>query len=199
MVKNDIEKMRKEFEEKIQIALLENELSEPLGDCYLRFIHLDKHSSDEPKKLFHLYKDDKVGEVVVADIKKCMEMYPATSGINVHIGNSKYIELPFYVRSLKSYGDKQGKLDISYIHNDIVVWMSLPIVGDLLDFFRVHKRNPVDSETSTYVSLVEARHKGLDIRIDNYNFKANQVGFYSGRNTLVDPVEINRIIEYIMK
>lgn len=75
MIKNDIEKMRKEFEEKIQIALLENELSEPLGDYYLRFIHLDKHSSDEPKKLFHLYKDDKVGEVVVADIKKNVWKY----------------------------------------------------------------------------------------------------------------------------
>lgn len=199
MIKNNIEQMRLEFDKKIQEAILENALSEPFEDCYFRILKTERQQTDKPdgyKKLICLYKNGLCKETDVNDFRKCLELYPITENIFVYTGNG-YIKLPVDISTSKSWGEKNGKISLKYIHNEFIVWVYITITEELMDIFDVRKRDVTSSEISTYTSIHEARRKGYRPMVDVFNFKSKQIVFYGGHNELIDIDEINRIMRIL--
>lgn len=199
MIKNNIEQMRLEFDKKIQEAILENALSEPFEDCYFRILKTERQQTDKSdgyKKLIHLYKNVLSEETDVNDFRKCLELYPITGNIIVYTGKG-YIKLPVDISTRKSWGDKNGKISLKYIHKEFVVWVYIDITEELMDIFDVRKRDVTSSEISTYTSIHEALRRGHKPMVDVFNFKGKQIGFYGGSVTLIDIDEINRVMKIL--
>lgn len=193
-MKNDIEKMKAEFAEKLELAELENKLSEGLkgysisacktnipGCKYSIWVSMDYVSG--------------VGfaEPTLAMGKEMLERFPMTQEI---LYDRKFY-FPYAIVSQKSYGDKFAELGVRWISNEYEVRMTLKIDDRLREeFFNVKRRCPVDSEVSTYTSIHTSHLIGKDV-IPVYDFKKGHLKYYGGVRLLLDREEISRIIEFI--
>lgn len=200
MIKNNIAQMRLEFEKKIKEAEIENKLSEPFEDCYFRVLKQMRqptNKSDGYKTLVCLYKDKISEDPNINDLRECLKLYPITEEIIVNVGNEKYMKLPIEIESSRSWGDKSGKLSVQYVHDEYVMWISIPITGELVNIFDIRDRDVNSCEYDTYTSVHEEIRAGYKPTVQVYNFKGEQAVFYGGHNKLIDVDEINRIMKIL--
>ena len=200
MIKNNIAQMRLEFEKKIKEAEIENKLSEPFEDCYfsvLKQIRQSTNKSDKYKTLVRLYKDKISEDTNINDLRECLKLYPITEEIIVNVGNEKYMKLPIEIESSRSWADKSGKLGIEYVHDEYVIWITIPITTELVNIFEIIDRDVDSCEYDTYTSIHEAIRAGYKPTVQTYYFKGKQVAFYEGHNKLIDVDEINRIMKIL--
>ena len=193
-MKNDIEKMKAEFAEKLELAELENKLSEGLKGYS---ISVRKTNTPGCKYSIYTTMDYVSGRGFVEPTltmgKEMLERFPMTQDTLY----DRKVNLPYVIHSRKSYGDKFAELGVRWISNEYEVRMTLKI-DDLLreEFFNVKHRCPVDSEVSTYTSIHTGHLIGKDF-IPVYDFKKEHQKYHGGVRLLLDKEEISRIIEFI--
>lgn len=185
---NDIEKMRREFDEKLANAIKENELNEGIEGYELRI----------NKGTIMMHKSYISGVVSPSreQISEVLRKFPMTEAT---LYDKKY-ELPYVIHSSQHYGDKCGKLSIQWKYNEYTICVSMDIDKEIInEFFNVSKRETVDSENTTYASIQQYDKRGQICRyyVPVYNFKQQQQKYYGGTNLLLDEEEIFRIVDYI--
>jgi hypothetical protein len=191
MLVNDIAKMKAEFEEKLALAIKENELNEGIDGYQLR---LDKYNG---VSWGVVYKSG-VGFVTptLAQVGDILTRFPMTKN-SLH---NKICEVPYVIRSRNSYGSREPEMSIEWISGEHEVCISLPIDDELCkEFFKISTRETTDCENSTYASIQHYDELGRRryYSVSVFNFLKSQKRYHGGVNLLTDIDEINRIINYI--
>lgn len=193
-MKNDIEKMKAEFAEKLELAELENKLSDGL-----KGYSISANKTRTPGCRYSIFMSMPYVsgrgfvEPTLTMGKEMLERFPMTQET---LYDRKFY-LPYAIVSQKSYGDKFAELGVSWISNEYEVRITLKIDDRLREeFFNVKRRCPVDSEVSTYTSIHTGHLIGKDV-IPVYDFKKEHLKYHGGVRLLLDREEISRIIEFI--
>lgn len=191
MLVNDIEKMKAEFEEKLALAIKENELNADINGYQLKLDEYNRVSWGV------VYKSG-VGFVTptLAQVADILSRFPMTKNTLY----DKAVEMPYVIHSSNSYGDRNPEMSIRWISGEYEVRISLPIYDELCkEFFKISTRWTTDSENSAYASIQHYDERGCrrcySVRV--FNFLKSQKNYYGGVNLLTDIDEINRIINYI--
>jgi hypothetical protein len=207
----DIAKMKADFAKQIEMAELENSINSELlaslpngYEVFLseatgrkakdRGVKYDLHTS-VPVYLPHpTYNPAELLKVCAYLLKE----YPVTQKIDdrEYGGPHDYI-----IGSHRGFNSPCGELSVRWISGKFECHIALPIEDTgLLGFFKEGQTRPAtDIELDVYTSVRHAGPKGQqpNYSIKEYNFKASQIKFYGGRQTLTDDAEIQRIIDYI--
>lgn len=193
-MKNDIEKMKAEFAEKLELAELENKLSEGL-----KGYSISAHKTNTPGCKYSIWSSmDYVSgrgfmEPTLAMGKEMLERFPMTQDTLY----DRKVNLPYVIHTQKGYGDKFAELTIRWVSGEYEVHITLKVDDFLKEgFFNVNHRCPVDAEVSTYTSI-HTGHLYDKAFIPVYDFKKSQMRYYGGVRLLLDKEEISRIIEFI--
>ena len=200
-MKNDIEKMRIEFDEKIKLAIIENELSEGCNGYYFNVVKNTGRNKTAEYRIWAStpYKSGvgftKLNKKQVAEILK---RFPMT-GKTKYDGDEEY---DYIIHSQNSYGSREAELSICWQSGDyeVDVTMSLDENKDISDeFFTIGTRETVETENSTYASIQRYNSHGHECRyyVRVFDFKKKQKRYYGGVRLLTDNEEIARLIDYI--
>ena len=194
-MKNDIEKMKREFAEKLRIAEEENKLNEGISEYQISIMDNNRLWINMPYKSCVGFE-----EPTIKHFKEVFEKFPRTDDI---IYNN--LKLPFVCYTTCGYRDTP-KLTIQWKHNDYTIDISLKINKELIDnFFVVGSRNTTSAENSTYTSIHYNDNHSAKVNV--YYFKnengsrigTEQISYYGGNNLLTDTNEITRIINFLIK
>lgn len=182
----DIEKMKAEFEEQLRLAKIGNEFEEKF--CV-------------ESTVFRSCGHDMV-HVKCTNHKACQllnALQPTEEWHIDHDKNSKHID-KYRLESRRGYADRQSTLEIEFVSDGILYWMTMPIDNNPLlePFFNGTTRPIVDTELSTYHPTNSSGLLDSGLRIPKKCFKSTQViNYYGGSQLLVDPDEIDMIINAI--
>ena len=185
----DLEKIKREYEEKLRLAELAN--------------NFERVTSIEPN-VFHSgdYDFISVKGYDIATIARVLKEYPADAPIvlnasAIHIGDKHGM---YHLSSRRDYNDKASRLEIEYYNNNVKFWLDININGNevLEQFFTDSYRTIEDTELSTYHPV---NHEGKlyhDMRIPCKKFKNRNVEtYYKSVEVLLDENEIDNIINAI--
>ena len=191
MLVNDIAKIKAEFEERLALAIKENELNEGIDGYQLT---LDKHN----RVGWGVVYKSGVGFVTptLAQVADILTRFPMTKNTLY----DKTCELPYVIHSRNSYGNRTPEMSIKWLSGEYELYISLPIDDELCkEFFKISTRETTDCENSTYASIQHYDERGNRCRynVRVFNFLKSQKCYYGGVNLLIDIDEINRIINYI--
>lgn len=193
-MKNDIEKMKAEFAEKLELAELENKLSDGL-----KGYSISANKTRTPGCRYSIYMSmsyvlgQGFVEPTLAMGKEMLERFPMTQET---LYNKKF-NLPYVIHSQKGYGDKFAELNVNWVSGEYKVRMTLKIDDRLREeFFIVSHRYPVESEVSTYTSI-HTNHLFDKAFIPVYDFKKEHLKYHGGVRLLLDREEILRVIDFI--
>jgi hypothetical protein len=184
---HDIEKMRADFEKKIEICIKENELNKGLKGYYYQIyddtIHF--HNEDIMKRY-----------ASIENVYETLLKFPKTNNI---LYDNKF-NLPYVIHSSRSYGDKCGNISLQWQSGEYKIYIDIEITDEIINnFFKVNTRPVNDCESSTYASIQhynEFGHKQI-YKVPQYDFLCEQKRYYGGTNLLLDNNEIMRFMEYI--
>ena len=159
---NDIAKMRKEFEEKIRLAELENKYNEKL-DKYGMSVHIFSEHADEGRYLASVRKNEgSWAELNEEDVQSVLENLPMTDKIRVSAGHGKYEMLSYQMETERTPQRPRTLLKIRYIHNELELWIDLPINEnnpDLMQYFQTTQRELDNQTIGLYYGSVSPRRK----------------------------------------
>lgn len=192
MIVNDIEKMKREFEEKLALAIKENEINEGIEEYKLRLT--DRNRIYIPSEYVSLKGFVKPSIQNVADL---LNRFPKNK--NTLYGNNKEFDLPYICYSKRSYGDKSGEFSIYWTHNEYEVGATMEIDNFIPEFFIRGTRETNECENSTYASIQRFDSNGYYCMysVPVYDFKKRQQCYYGGGRLLLDIEEIERIVNFI--
>lgn len=193
MIKNDIEKMKREFAEKLRIAEEENRLNEGINEYQISLMGNNRLWVNMPYKPCVGFE-----QPTIKHFKDVFEKFPRTDDIEY---NS--VKVPYVCYSSCGYNDTP-KLTIKWKHNDYTIDISLKINKELIDnFFIIGSRDTTSSENSTYTSIhYNGNHSA---KVNVYYFKnengsrigVEQISYQGGNNYLIDVNEITRLINFL--
>lgn len=193
---NDIEKMKAEFAMKLELAELENKLSEGLEgySIYVRELRPRTSGCKYAISMRMPYVPGQgFAEPTLAMGKEMLERFPMTQDTLY----DRKVNLPYAIHTRKGYGDKFGELTVWWVSGEYEVRITLKVDDFLKEgFFNVNHRCPIDSEVSTYTSIIINQLYGKAV-IPVYDFKKSQMRYHGGVRLLLDKEEIMRIIEFI--
>lgn len=197
---NDIAKMRKEFEEKIRLAELENKYNEKLekeGIC-IRIFSKDKNgrilasvqkTDDEWRNPFNEH-----------DAQNLLRLLPITDDYLVHVGHNKKELLPCDMCTYRS-PKKSTVLEVKYIHKDLEVWFELPINernNELMQYFMKTQRELDNNEIGLYYGCLSPRQKSNVQMLPFLTFNCGSVvRFQGGRHKQISAGHISCILQSI--
>lgn len=182
----DIAKMRKEFEAKIRLAELENKYNEKLEPFGIR---LSIFSTDENGR--YLASVSKMNETWDKkfdghDAQTALRLLPRTDDIRVNVGNSKYEMLPYEMETNRAPKDPRTTLKIHYVHEELVVWIDLPIDErnpELMQYFTRTQRELDRDTIGLYFGAVSPREKAQLQMLPFLTFNCGHVvRFYGGHH-----------------
>lgn len=199
-MKNDIEKMKQELAEKLEIAELENELSE---GCEGYYFCVSKKGIYNRGAEFYIHVSlplfSEHSAPTLQQVREVLGKFPVTQ-MTTHEG----VCTNYLMNTSRHFGDKYGRLSILWQSGKYEVSVSLDIDANKKmkdEFFRISRRETVESENSTYASIqrYDAYGRYIYHHVPVYDFKAKQKCFYGGHRLLADNNESQRIIDYILQ
>lgn len=199
-MRTDIDKIKAEFEKKIQYAIMQNELFDKLGDNDIELSILgDSHTQ---KGKYHLYvRHEKVCQKLsIQQIGLILTKLPSTEKSKVHIGSSKYIEMDYEVETTRGYRDSHATLKIGYIHDKYDIGLELPIEPnkELNGFFADSYRKVEDYEITTHYIVSRPNREAKDVTVPVKEFANGEcVRFVGGYVKSKSEWAANNIIEAI--
>ncbi len=179
---NDIAKMRAEFEEKIRLAELENKYNEPLEKHGLR---LSIFSKDKSGRLLASVRVDRGYDKPFNehDAQLILSLYPMTEKKSVYVGDHKYDNLSYEMSTERTPGQSRTILKIQYIHDELEIWMELPINErnpELMQYFMKTQRELDDREIGLYYGAVSPRTKSNVRMLPFLTFNSGRVVRFQG-------------------
>ncbi len=190
-MKHDIEKMKKEFEEKIRKAELENELNDMSG---LDLSIMGKGTYNK-QKLRIWIRNEQSSFLELNLVKDIFKKFPITD--NIVDSDAKFEGMALlYLRH--SYGDRNfGTLCVHYISGDYEINFDVDIFP-ISKEFTCRYRDTTDCENSTYTSIHESRARGYVPKVKSFGFNAKYISYYGGSSKLVDNSEVKRLIDVLI-
>lgn len=158
---NDIAKMRAEFEEKIHLAELENQYGADLEKYGLR-ISIFSTDKETGRYLASVRKESITDKLTEQDVAVVLNTLPMTEKMNVYVGSDKYEKLSYQMDTERTPSEWRTTLKIKYIHDDLVLWIDLPINEqneELMQYFTRTQRELDDSTIGLYYGCVSPRQK----------------------------------------
>ena len=198
-MKADVEKIKAEYEQKIQEAIEVNKVLDILGDENFR-IYISKNYSNKDKKSLNVRAEDVCANLTIEQVGLVLSKLPVTEKINVHVGQSKYLQMDYKLQTRRSYRDSFATLDIEYVFNDYVVDIKLPIEPNkqLSGFFADSHRNVEQSEITTYYIVSRPGRKAADVKVPVKVFANGEyVRFQGGYVTSMTEWACENIVEEI--
>lgn len=195
-----VEKIKAEYEEKLRLAEKEDAIERSLN-MSLDVSCIGRGTYNKNKIEVYINKPWKLEDSSMLVDKEAMRTIFEVLPITENIENKDYDGLvaPCFVSTKCGYRDKYGEMRINWISGDYEISCNLKIDSELIDnFLHVQKRNVVDTESSTYVSIHESIADGVIPVVPVYNFKKKQISYYGGHNVLIDIDEIKRVLDYLM-
>lgn len=152
---NDIEKMKKEYEQKIKYAELENELNAKLEGMGIEF-HIVGNSLTQKGKIHafltasHPYTLDKLN---VLDMQNALNFFENTEDLRVYVGGDKYEALPYRMATSRTPSSPSTTLTIEWISGDydIDAEMLLTNCGVLMQYFTTTARELSTTEVNLWL------------------------------------------------
>lgn len=134
----------------------------------------------------------------LAEAKKALETYPATSK-EMPVGlHEQYINSPYICRLSNPSAPNQWNfhhLSVNWISNGRNIDVKIP-VGFFDAFLRRSERFITDTELGYFTG--ESRTNVLRRKVLCYEFKQEQVSFYAGYRTLTNTAETADIVNHII-
>lgn len=179
---NDITKMRSELEEKIRIAEMENEYERQLEGTGLR---LSIFSKDGERYLASVRKVDDSwrNPFNEHDAQTILRMFPKTDDIRTYVGNNKYEMLPYRMETERVPREPRTKLKIHYIHENLVLWIELPINEqnpELMQYFTRDQRVLDNDTIGLYFGAVSPQEKSRLQMLPFLTFNSGRVVRFQG-------------------
>lgn len=144
----DLEKMRKEFEQKLRFAEMENDFEQKFG--------ISCHVFECMGKILCTCKTDnnEIAGRILREIPAEKELFLDKTATNK--GENKHF---YHLTSSREYHDSKSTLKIEFVSGEIEYWVEVPIDGnEAIDkFFDSGMRKMADHELSTYKPVRRGR------------------------------------------
>lgn len=169
---NDLEKMRKDFEQKLRFAEMENEFETKFG--------ISCHVFESGNIILCTCKtdDNAIAGRILRKFPADKEMFLDRSATND--GENKHF---YHLTSSRGYRDSKSTLKVEFFNNGIEYWVEVPIDGNeaIEKFFENGMRKMADFELSTY-KPVRRGHICREYELPCKRFKFSHYISYSGGN-----------------
>lgn len=198
-MKVDIEKIKAEYEQKVQEAIIVNNILDVLGDEEFRVYAYNGHCN-KGKKTLSFHTEETCGQLSIEKVGLVLSKLNQTEKIKVYVGDNKYIQMDYEVRTSRSYRDSFATLTIEYIHNEYEIRIELPIEPNkaLNGFFADGLRKVDKSEITTYYIVSRPGRRAADVQVPVKLFANGEyVRFKGGYVTSSSEWAANNIIEAI--
>ena len=166
----DLEKMRKDFEQKLRFAEMENEFEAKFG--------ISCHVFESGNDLLCTCKteDNAIAGRILREFPADKEILLDKSA--VRSGENKHF---YHLTSIRGYSDSKSSLKIEFIHEGIMYWVEVPINGNeaIEKFFDDGMRKMADHELSTY-KPVRRGHICREYELPCKRFRYSSYIQYSG-------------------
>lgn len=182
---NDIAKMKAEFKEKIRLAELENKYNSKLEKEGIS-LGIFSYDKENERYLVHFrtvnrpYDDPFNGH----DAQTIMRTFPRTADIEVSVGAGKKERLPYDICTSRNPKEPRTMLKIRYIHENLEVWIDLPIDErnpELMQYFMRTQRELDSSTIGLYYGAVTPRERANLQMLPFLTFNCGHVvRFYGG-------------------
>ena len=123
-MKIDIEKIKAEYEQKVQEAIEANKILDILGDDSFR-IYVYDGVNNEKRIVFRA--ENICSNLSIEKVGLVLSKLPVTRKIDVYTGDSKRIPMDYQLTTSRGYKDSFATLNIEYIHNNYEIRIGLPI------------------------------------------------------------------------
>lgn len=198
-MKVDLDKIKAEYEHKIQEAIVVNGILDKIGDDSFR-VHYFKARSNKRKDMISFNAEKVLEELPIEKVGLILTKLPSTEKIEVYVGNYKHEMMDYRLLTRRGYRDAHATLDISYISGDYEISISLPIEPnkELNGFFADTTRKVEQSEITTYYIVNRPDRKAEDVRVPmNVFANGEYVRFVGGYVTNKSEWAANNIVEAI--
>ena len=199
-MKTDIEKIKAEYEEKIQNAIESNKIIDILGDETLSIAILGRSAHRNDKKHLYIKPDNFRKELTIEQVGMIITKLPSTQKFTIDKNNAKGLEFDYDACIKRSYNDLYSYLDISYFSGDYYISLEFPIElnKELNGFFAdtTRKIDPIEIRTHYVVSRPNRRAE--DVRIPIKVFANGEyIRYQMGRIRSTSEYVVQNIVETI--
>ena len=182
---NDIAKMRKEFDEQIRLAELENKYNERLEPHGISLKIVSAKSLTQKGKIHATLR--KVGDAWLCpfdghDAQQALRLLPMTENLSVYNGRS-YEMLPYHMTTSRTPSQPRTILSVDYIHDDLNVGFELHIDErdpEMMQYFQRTQRELDSREIGLYYGAVSPRTKSNVQMLPFLTFNCGRVVRFQG-------------------
>lgn len=168
---NDLEKMRKDFEQKFRFAEMENEFETKFG------VSCNVFKSGGVVLCTCKTEDNAIAGRILREFPADKEIFLDRSAS--HDGENKYF---YHLTSSRCYSDSKSILKVKFFNNGIEYWVEVPINGNeaIEKFFDDGTRKMASHELSTYKPVRRGRVcKEYDLPCKCFRF-SNSINYSGG-------------------
>lgn len=185
---NDIAKMRKEFDEKIRLAELENEYNERLEKSGIEIRIVSGDSLMQKGKIHATVR--KAGDWIKPldghDAQNALKLLPMTENLRVYNGK-EHVMLPYRMETHRSPSESRTILTVNYIHGDLDLSFDMTINEsdpEMMQYFQRTQRELDSREIGLYYGAVSPRTKANVQMLPFLTFNCGKiVRFQGGHHT----------------
>lgn len=185
----DIEKMKREFEQKLKLAELENKLEVEIGCTFSVF--------DGYGRTYAHAKN-----IELSQAARLLATYAPTENVELDStatarATKSYV---YRVEAERRYSDHFTSLVISWVSNNIHFQFTMPIDGNerLAQFFTDGQREMTRTEQSTY-KPTRGNKLVYNLTLPIKRFKCEYIEYQGGHLSLLNTNEIDKIIRTIKR
>lgn len=198
----DVEKIRREYDEKIRIAELENSYNVNLEKEGVTLTIFSRNKEGR-----HLGSVKKVGATLLNsfdghDVQTVFRLLPITEDILVNVGGDQRIPLACQMQTHRAPRESCTTLSIHYISGELEVWIDLPVDErnhELMQYFTRTSRDLDGSTIGLYYGCVSTEERRHLQTLPFLTFNCGKViRFQGGYHTQASAGHVSCILETLM-
>lgn len=166
-MKTDIEKLKAEYEEKLQNAIEANRIIDYIGDESLRIDIMGASYEDKSKKRLYIRPDNFRNELTIEQAGTILSKYPVTQKTVIDRNNANGLVFDYDACINRSYNDRCSYLKIDWFSGEYELSVKLPIEGnkELNGYFTDTTRAIDPIEIRTHYVVSRPNRRAADVRV----------------------------------
>ncbi len=199
-MKTNIEKIKAEYEEKIQNAIESNKIIDILGDETLNIAILGRSAYCNDKKHLYIKPDNFREELTIEQVGMIITKLPSTQKFPIDKNNAKGLEFDYDACIKSSYNDSYSYLDISYFSGDYYISLEFPIeLNKELNGFFIDTTRRIDPiEIRTHYVVSRPNRRAADVKLPIKVFANGEyIKYQMGRIRSTSEYAVQNIVETI--
>lgn len=166
-MKTDIEKIKAEYEEKIQNAIEANGIIDYIGDDSLCINIMGRSYEDKSKKRLYIRPDNFRKELTIEQAGMILSKYPVTQKTVIDKNNAIGLEFDYDASISRSYNDRCSYLEIDWFSGEYELSVKLAIEGnEMLNGYFTDTTRAIDPiEIRTHYVVSRPNRRAADVRI----------------------------------